>query len=47
MIFEIELPLHDSMAFYISKDPDYGLVFEDALVFSFVNSLEKRLIKKC
>ena len=29
------------MAFYISKDPDYGLVFEDALVFSFVKLVGK------
>ena len=43
MIFEIELPLQDSMAFYISKDPDYGLVFEDALVFSFVKLVGKAL----
>ena len=41
--FEIELPLQDSMAFYISKDPDYGLVFEDALVFSFVKLVGKAL----
>jgi hypothetical protein len=39
--FETELPLQDSMAFYISKDPDYGLVFEDALVFSFVKLVGK------
>ena len=41
MYVEIELPLQDSMAFYISKDPDYGLVFEDALVFSFVKLVGK------
>ncbi|NOR78277.1 MAG: hypothetical protein GQ523_07635 [Methanophagales archaeon] len=23
------------MSYYISKDPDYGLVFEDALVYTF------------
>ena len=28
---------------YISKDPDYGLVFEDALVFSFVKLVGKTL----
>ncbi|KAF5432749.1 hypothetical protein C5S39_03025 [Candidatus Methanophagaceae archaeon] len=43
LFFEIELPLQDSMAFYISKDPDYGLVFEDALVFSFVKLVGKAL----
>jgi hypothetical protein len=41
LFFETELPLQDSMAFYISKDPDYGLVFEDALVFSFVKLVGK------
>ncbi|MBE9593594.1 MAG: hypothetical protein IMF19_08945 [Proteobacteria bacterium] len=46
MIFEIELPLQDSMAFYISKDSDYGLVFEDALVFSFVKLVGKALDKE-
>ena len=43
MYVEIELPLQDSMAFYISKDPDYGLVFEDVLVFSFVKLVGKAL----
>ena len=43
LFFETELPLQDSMAFYISKDPDYGLVFEDALVFSFVKLVGKAL----
>ena len=41
--FETELPLQDSMAFYISKDPEYGLLFEDALVFSFVKLVGKSL----
>ena len=31
------------MSYYISKDPDYGLVFEDALVFSFVKLVGKAL----
>ena len=43
LFFETVLPLQDSMAFYISKDPDYGLVFEDALVFSFVKLVGKSL----
>jgi len=43
LFFETELPLQDSMAFYISKDPDYELVFEDALVFSFVKLVGKAL----
>ena len=41
--FETELPLQDSMAFYISKDPEYGLLFEDALVFSFVKLIGKSI----
>lgn len=41
--FETELPLQDSMAFYISRDPDYKLGFEDALVFSFVKLVGKSL----
>ena len=36
MLFVSEsLPLQHEMSYYISKDPDYGLVFEDALVYSF------------
>jgi len=31
----------------ISKDPDYGLVFEDALVFSFVKLVGKALDGEC
>lgn len=41
--FETELPLQDSMAFYISRDIDYKLGFEDALVFSFVKLVGKSL----
>ena len=33
--FSESLPLQHEMSYYISKDPDYGLVFEDALVYSF------------
>jgi len=36
LFFSENLPLHYEMSYYISKDPDYGLIFEDALVFSFV-----------
>ncbi|RLG23370.1 hypothetical protein DRN76_05455 [Methanosarcinales archaeon] len=42
-LFETELPLQDSMAFYVSKDPEYGLLFEDALVFSFAKLVGKSL----
>lgn len=41
--FETELPLQDSMAFYVSKDPEYELLFEDALVFSFAKLVGKSL----
>ena len=42
-IFSESLPLQHEMSYYISKDPDYGLVFEDALVFSFVKLVGKAL----
>jgi len=43
LFFSESLPLQHEMAYYISKDPDYGLVFEDALVFSFVKLVGKAL----
>ena len=44
MLFSSEsLPLQHEISYYISKDPDYGLVFEDALVFSFVKLVGKAL----
>ena len=36
LLFSVSLPLHYEGSFYISKDPEYGLLFEDSLVFSFV-----------
>jgi len=36
LLFSVNLPLHYADSFYISKDPEYGLLFEDSLVFSFV-----------
>jgi len=36
LLFSVSLPLHYEASFYVSKDPEYGLLFEDALVFSFV-----------
>ena len=41
LFFSESLPLQHEMSYYISKDPDYGLVFEDALVFSFVKLVGK------
>ncbi len=43
LFFSESLPLQHEMAYYISKDPDYGLVFEDALVYSFVKLVGKAL----
>ena len=43
LFFSESLPLQHEMSYYISKDPDYGLVFEDALVFSFVKLVGKSL----
>ena len=43
LFFSESLPLQHEMSYYISKDPDYGLVFEDALVFSFVKLVGKAL----
>ncbi|NQE52258.1 hypothetical protein C5S29_01595 [ANME-1 cluster archaeon GoMg3.2] len=43
LFFSESLPLQLEMSYYISKDPDYGLVFEDALVFSFVKLVGKTL----
>ena len=34
--FDESLPLQYESAYYISKDPEYDLAFEDALVFSFI-----------
>jgi len=36
LLFSESLPLQYEVSFYVSKDPEYGLLFEDALVFSFV-----------
>ena len=36
LLFSINLPLHYESSFSISKDPEYRLLFEDSLVFSFV-----------
>ena len=41
LFFSESLPLQHEMSYYISKDLDYGLVFEDALVFSFVKLVGK------
>jgi len=43
LFFSESLPLQHEMSYYNSKDPDYGLVFEDALVFSFVKLVGKTL----
>ncbi|NOR79206.1 MAG: hypothetical protein GQ523_12550 [Methanophagales archaeon] len=43
LFFSESLPLQLERSYYISKDPDYGLVFEDALVFSFVKLVGKAL----
>jgi hypothetical protein len=34
--FSQSLPEQYEIAYYISKDPEYGLLFDDALIFSFV-----------
>jgi len=41
LLFSDSLPLQYAISFYISKDPEYGLLFEDALVFSFVKLVGK------
>ena len=35
MFFSKSLPEQYEIAYYISKDPEYGLLFDDALIFSF------------
>ena len=36
LFFSQSLPEQYEIAYYISKDPEYGLLFDDALIFSFV-----------
>ncbi len=43
LLFHVSLPLHFEDSFYISKNPEYGLLFEDALVFSFVKLVGKAI----
>jgi hypothetical protein len=43
LLFRVSLPLHFEDSFYISKNPEYGLLFEDALVFSFVKLVGKAI----
>jgi len=35
LFFSKSLPEQYEIAYYISKDPEYGLLFDDALIFSF------------
>ena len=43
LLFSESLPLQYEVSFYVSKDPEYGLLFEDALVFSFVKLVGKSI----
>ena len=36
LFFSQNLPEQYEIAYYISKDPEYGLLLDDALIFSFV-----------
>ena len=42
-IFDDPLPIQHTMAYYVSNDPEYGLQYKDALVFSFVKLVGKSL----
>ena len=41
--FSQSLPEQYEIAYYISKDPEYGLLFDDALIFSFAKLVGKSL----
>ena len=43
LFFSQSLPEQYEIAYYISKDPEYGLLFDDALIFSFVKLVGKSL----
>ena len=43
LFFSKSLPEQYEIVYYISKDPEYGLLFEDALIFSFVKLVGKSL----
>jgi len=43
LFFSQSLPEQYETAYYVSKDPEYGLLFDDALIFSFVKLVGQSL----